>query len=124
VSFVLSSDKSIEKIKRKSSNCVDITIYEKNISDRLDIPTGSKRELRVRVPSWIMDNKTYIARYLRGLYETDGALAHHEKTYTHKLIFTNRNESLLHPKAREKSSAKRISLDDVFMSVILIYSNG
>lgn len=81
--------------KRKKSNAVDITMYEKNIGERLSIPTGARRDKKISVPRWISSNNEFVVRYLRGLYEAEGTLAFHEKTYTHKIIFTNRNRSLL-----------------------------
>lgn len=88
-------DKKPHVAKRKCSNAVNITIYEKNISKRLKIPTGSKRNLQIIVPRWILIKEEYVCRYLRGLYESDGSYSVHEPTYTHKFIFRNRNESLL-----------------------------
>lgn len=81
--------------KRKDSNASNITIYQKNISKRLKIPSGSKRDLRIVVPKWVLARKEYICCYLRGLYESDGCYSVHEPTYTHKFIFTNKNQSLL-----------------------------
>lgn len=81
--------------KRKDANAYNITIYQKKISKRLNIPTGSKRDLKIVVPKWILTKEKYICRYLRGLYESDGCYCVHEPTYTHKFIFTNMNQSLL-----------------------------
>jgi len=81
--------------KRKNSNAANITIYEKNISKRLGIPTGSKRDLQVVIPRWILEKEGYICRYLRGLYESDGSYSVHNPTYTHKFMFSNKNRSLL-----------------------------
>jgi len=81
--------------KRKSSNASNITLYEKNISKRLRIPTGSKQDLQIIVPRWISTKEEYVCRYLRGLYESDGSHSVHEPTYTHKFIFSNKNQSLL-----------------------------
>jgi len=88
-------EKSPHVAKRKTSNCIDITIYQKNISKRLDIPAGAKGNKDARVPKWISEDKEYTIRYLRGLYEAEGTLATHKSTYTHKFIFSNRNESML-----------------------------
>lgn len=81
--------------KRSDSNAANITIYEKNISKRLGIPAGSKKDLHFILPKWILKNKDYICRYLRGLYESDGSYSVHESTYTYKFIFTNKNQFLL-----------------------------
>ena len=47
------------------------------------------------VPEWILENRRYVVRYLRGLYEAEGSLSHHEPTCTHKLSFSNMNPTML-----------------------------
>ncbi len=81
--------------KRNYSNCTNITIYEKNISNRLGIPTGARKDKRFTIPRWIWSDKNYLIRYLRGLYEAEGSFSVHPPTYTYKFVFANRNESLL-----------------------------
>ncbi len=81
--------------KRKSSNAVDITIYEKRLSQRLDIPAGARGKIIIYVPRWIFKNNDFLIRYLRGLYEAEGSYSVHLETYTHKLLFSNCNNSLL-----------------------------
>ncbi len=80
---------------RNDSNCVKISIYQKNISKRLGIPTGDRKDIVVKIPKWIRSNKNYLKRYLRGLYEAEGCFCVHKPTYTHKFLFSNRNKSLL-----------------------------
>jgi len=81
--------------KQTDQNCVRIGIYEKNIAKRLEISTGARKQGTFPVPKWIFENKTYVVRYLRGLYEAEGSESHHPPTSTHKFSFANRNESLL-----------------------------
>lgn len=81
--------------KRKGSNAANITLYEKYISRRLGIPVGSKRDLQVIVPNWIVKEKANVIRFLRGLYESDGCYSVHKATYTYKFTFSNRNQTLL-----------------------------
>ncbi|HEY4488880.1 MAG TPA: hypothetical protein VJA87_00115 [Candidatus Paceibacterota bacterium] len=81
--------------KTKGKECIRIGIYEKQISSRLGVPTGARKELELPVPPWILSNKEYIVRYLRGLYEAEGSLSFHPPTYTHKFAFSNLNQSLL-----------------------------
>jgi len=81
--------------KIKASNASTITIYENKISQRLGIPVGSRRDLQYKLPLWIKRSKKNRISFLRGLYEAEGSINHHEKTYTHKLLFSNKNESLL-----------------------------
>ncbi len=81
--------------KRKTSNCVDIVIYQKNISNRLGLQPGAKTHRPFTLPAWIKSNPGYQVRFLKGLFETDGCHATHLPTYTHKFIFSNVNKSLL-----------------------------
>lgn len=81
--------------KLKASNCVRIRMYEKQISKRLDIPSGKRKNTTYSIPRWIVRNRAYVLRYLRGLYEAEGSVSVHLPTYTHKFDFSNLNESLL-----------------------------
>jgi len=78
-----------------SKNYIRIRIYQKYISKRLNIPTGNKNKINIKAPSWIFKNKDFLIRYLRGLYEAEGAFCIHKPTHTHKLFFSNKNKSLL-----------------------------
>ncbi|MDO8603921.1 MAG: LAGLIDADG family homing endonuclease [bacterium] len=82
-------------ISSGQSNSTKIGFYEKFISKRLGVPTGSRKDLEIKVPKWISKNREYVVRYLRGLYEAEGSFCVHEPTYTHKFLFANRNESML-----------------------------
>lgn len=88
-------NKKPKSVKRNDSNCIKISIYEKNISKRLNIPSGARKNQIINIPYWILRNKEYLRRYLRGLYEAEGSFCIHKPTYTYKFIFTNKNESLL-----------------------------
>lgn len=81
--------------KQGGQNCTRISLYQKGISERLGIPTGARGALSIVVPAWILENRKYVVRYLRGLYEAEGSLSHHEPTSTHKLSFSNMNASML-----------------------------
>jgi len=76
------------------SNCIRIRIYQKNISKRLRIPCGDRGGLKINTPGWIVKNKEYLKRYLRGLYEAEGSFCVHKPTCTYKFLFSNRNEYL------------------------------
>jgi intein/homing endonuclease len=81
--------------KMKNANCVRIGVYEKHISRRLGIPSGSRKNIRIVVPTWILRDGELIKRYLRGLYEAEGSVSHHYATSTHKFSFANLNQSML-----------------------------
>ncbi len=76
-------------------NCIRIRIYEKQIQPRLGVPYSPRGKLKIKVPNWIFENKDYIVRYLRGLYEAEGCFSQHPPTSTYKLFFSNRNNSML-----------------------------
>jgi hypothetical protein len=81
--------------KQKDKECIRISIYEKEISSRLGVPAGARKDLSLPVPEWILSNPECIVRYLRGLYEAEGSVSYHPPTYTHKFSFANANQSLL-----------------------------
>lgn len=83
------------QIKSKISHCTRLSIYECHISKRLGIPSGDKSNLVVRMPKWIRSNKEHLVRFLRGLFEAEGFFGIHKPTSTYKLIFSNKNDSLL-----------------------------
>ena len=101
--FVSRYFKLVEKIFGKKpvstfhsgGNCIRIRLYEKQISARLGVPFSPRGKLKIRVPAWISSNKSYIVRYLRGLYEAEGSHSVHLPTFTHKFQFSNRNTSML-----------------------------
>jgi len=81
--------------KRRNANCTNITIYQKDISKRLGIPVGARKNKYFEIPKWIWKNEEYLIRYLRGLYEAEGSFSVHLPTCTHKFAFANINISLL-----------------------------
>jgi hypothetical protein len=101
--FINRYAKIIEKLFKKKAYIINsqqskstkIGIYEKFISKRMGISSGARGKLDIKVPDWILNNKDYIVRYLRGLYEAEGCLCVHKPTYTYKFLFANRNVSML-----------------------------
>lgn len=81
--------------KAKSSECIRIRIYQKNISKRLGIPTGNRLKVKNIIPSWINNNRAFLVFYLKGLFEAEGSLSIHLLTYTYNLSFSNTNRYLL-----------------------------
>lgn len=68
-------------LKRRNSACFNINLYQKDISERLGIPTESRHDLEHVVPEWIFQNREFVIRYLRGLYEAEGNYSVHKSTY-------------------------------------------
>jgi len=88
-------NKSPSIIKRYNSNCFNVTIYQKNLGKRLNIPIGARGSLEILFPSWIWKKKQYLISILKGLFEAEASYCVHEKTYTYNFEFSNRNFSLL-----------------------------
>ena len=82
-------------IPSKSANFTKIGFYEKSIEERLGVPSGARKNLKIKVPDWIFKNEKFIVRYLRGLYEAEGSFCVHEPTSTYKFLFSNKNRSML-----------------------------
>lgn len=87
--------KKVSVSKNRNSNCIKISIYQKDISKRIGIPAGARKNQYIKIPQWILKNRGYLKRYLRGLYEAEGSFCVHKPTCTYKFLFSNRNESLL-----------------------------
>lgn len=88
-------DKKPSACKRSSSNCMNITLYQKNLSNRLEIPLGARGNLTIKLPNWIWKNKQNLISAIRGLFEAEGSFSVHKRTYTYNLSFSNINVSLL-----------------------------
>ena len=76
-------------------NAIRISIYQKFISKRLNIPSGNRSKYIFKIPSWIMINNNYVISLLRGLFEAEGSFSIHLPTYTYNFSFSNRNISIL-----------------------------
>lgn len=83
------------EVPKGIKKCTRIRIYQKDISRRLGVPTGNRGKVNNTVPAWILRNRNFMIRFLRGLYEAEGSFCVHKPTYTYKLLFSNRNPSLL-----------------------------
>lgn len=77
------------------SNATRISLYQKKISERLKIPTGSRKDLTIKIANWIWSDKKYVVSLLRGLFEAEGSLSIHIPTGTYNFQFKNNNKSLL-----------------------------
>lgn len=104
IGFINRYAKLITKLFHKSSyvaktnkamSCTRIRIYQKYISKRLGIPAGNRSKIKISIPRWILKNKHFLLRHLRGLYEAEGSFSVHKPTCTYKFLFSNTNESLL-----------------------------
>lgn len=104
-------------------NGVQLWVYQKQISRRLGIPSGSRSKSVIRIPSWIWESQEFLLAYLKGLFEAEGSLSIHFPTSTYNFQFSNRNPSLLknvgrilerlgfHPEYRPSSTRLRRRLE-------------
>lgn len=81
--------------KQRRAACVEISLYQTKLSERLGIPVGDRRNCVVRLPERIRSDRRHLATCLKGLFEAEGSYSVHEPTYTHNLSFSNKNASLL-----------------------------
>lgn len=81
--------------KRSNAECVDVKIYQKNLSKRLGIPLGARGKLLIKLSKWIWNDKRALIACLKGLFEAEGSFSIHLPTSTYNLSFSNRNVSLL-----------------------------
>lgn len=81
--------------KQKNENAVQVYLYQKQISQRLKIPSGSRKDLKNLVPSWINNSKMYSIACLKGLYEAEASFCVHVPTCTYNFSFHNTNQYLL-----------------------------
>jgi len=75
--------------KRNNENAVSIDLYQSKISARLNIPCGNKIKNNIGIPSWVLSNKKYMLKCLKGLFETDGCFHENEDNYTRVIEFKN-----------------------------------
>lgn len=93
VKYVFSKPPTIQEVT--GSNVVRVNLYQKFISSRLQIPSGSRQNIKINFPKWIWKNNMFLIACLRGLFEADGSLSVHLPTYTYNFQFSNRNRHLL-----------------------------
>ena len=81
--------------QERIGNCVRLRIYQKYISKRLDILTGDRHKAKLEIPHWIWKSRKFLTWYLKGLFEAEGSLSIHLRTYTYNFQFSNLNRDLL-----------------------------
>lgn len=81
--------------KIPNTNAVRITLYQKDISNRIAVPTGKRRYSTMGIPAWILEKDEILIACLKGLYEAEASLCIHLPTCTYNFSFHNRNQKLL-----------------------------
>ncbi|HEY4509600.1 MAG TPA: LAGLIDADG family homing endonuclease [Candidatus Paceibacterota bacterium] len=84
---------TVRKVKR--SECMTVSLYEKEISRRLGVPSGDRGKMEIVLPQWILGKRAMLIACLKGLYEAEASFNVHKPTSTYKLIFYNKNDTLL-----------------------------
>lgn len=80
--------------KRNDVNAVSVDLYQCKISERLNLPCGDKIRNNVGIPSWILSDKRYALKCLKGLFETDGCFHVDTNNYTRIIEFKNNCKKL------------------------------
>ena len=88
-------NKQAKIAKSKTSQCIRVWIYQKNISKRMHIPSGNRSTYSEEIPKWILHSRKYLIFFLKGLFEAEGSLSIHLPTYTYNFQFSNKNPTLL-----------------------------
>ncbi len=101
VNFVFKKEAVV--LRHSDAKAVRITLYQKQISGRLGIPSGKRRYSTVGIPEWTFESNEYLVGCLKGLFEAEGSLSVHLPTCTYNFAFSNMNTKLL---------------DDVYISLI------
>lgn len=81
-----------------NKNVMFIEAYGTKLVEFLEkkgFPPGNKIKNKLRIPNWIKENKKYLKRCLRGLYDTDGSVYKLTNQNSHQICFTNVNLGLM-----------------------------
>ncbi|OGD02035.1 hypothetical protein A3E17_04485 [Candidatus Amesbacteria bacterium RIFCSPHIGHO2_12_FULL_48_14] len=87
--------KATMTLKHGLCKAVRITLYQKSISSRMEIPSGSRRYSKTGIPQWIWGSRTYLISCLKGLCEAEASYSVHLPSSTYNFSFHNRNPKLL-----------------------------
>ena len=90
---IFKKDPTVSKVY--NVNNIRISIYQKEISRRLGVPSGNRKDIVYKLPNWIKGSREFSIRFLRGLFEAEGSLSIHKPTSTYNFQFCNKNDSLL-----------------------------
>lgn len=82
-------------LKYSTAKAVRITLYQKQISERMGIPTGNRKHSTTGIPEWVWRSNEYLVGCLKGLFEAEASLCVHLPTSTHNFSFHNKNKTLL-----------------------------
>lgn len=62
----------------KKNNALNISVSRRDLvvfcTEKLGLPVGNKIQHRINIPRWILTNKIFLARCIRGLVDTDGSV--------------------------------------------------
>lgn len=76
-------------LKRKAEATCDISLYQCELSRRLEMPAGNKIKNNVGVPAWIKKRQEYAIHCLKGLFETDGCFQKDPSNYAQFIEIKN-----------------------------------
>lgn len=89
---------------RKQNGCVVIEVSSVDLVKFLvskGLPVGDKLQHGIRIPPWITNNREYVSRCLRGMFDTDGSIFQEKhcikgRVYAYpRMMFVSASETLL-----------------------------
>lgn len=87
-----------KEYKYKKSKTLSLYKCNKELKELLihyGLKEGNKKKNNVGIPFWVMENKNYGRRCLRGLIDTDGCVYWHKRDKKYYISFSNRSKALL-----------------------------
>jgi len=81
---------SIKMCVKKSKNCLYVWKQSKDLAHTFNyygVPNGNKKRNNVSIPKWILNNKIFLKRCLRGIVDTDGCVYPKNKTNMYPTIW-------------------------------------
>lgn len=79
----------------KTAACCYLTVYQRFLSERLEVPFGARSEVSINFPDWIWKEDVFLIACIKGLFEAEGSLSIHLRTYTYNFAFSNTNVCIL-----------------------------
>jgi intein/homing endonuclease len=76
-------------------NCIHLTLYQRDLSERLAFPSGEKKKHDLRIPGWVTADKKLLIRCLKGLFESDGSWVIDPRYNTNCMDYTSIHQNLL-----------------------------
>jgi len=98
--FKIIFNKYVKIEERKKENAIFIRFSDKEIFSffvNLEFPIGKKYN-KIHIPIWILENKSYLTNFIRGLFDTDGSFVlskqHRKEPYYPRIEISTKSKLL------------------------------